>query len=199
MPLLKHFIPNHTAVPYRFHLRRSFDDWNRSLESIRVEQLLENPREFVRAKQPLSLPLPSSELAQHRQVVAAEKHAGDAPGSVSGTLIAASKVAAAPPDFASVTSFLQGLWASTNGEPPLHSSGSWTGKSTASTWCAPLKLCGRCGNPLAIAGVAVRPGTGPGCVQGRARAPFRRALGCALFFSTIRPALVWSGTAVMAT
>ena len=184
-----------TLLCLRFHLRRAFDDWNRRLESIRVEQLLENPGQFLRAKQPLSLPVPSSEPAQHRHTVSAGKNGGETQVGATGTGIGASKVAAAPSDFDSVSSFLQGLWASTNGELPLHSSGSWKGISNIFKCCAALRLCGRGGNSCPIGGNAARLNFGPGCVQRITRATF----GCTI--SSIPPssALFWNRTAVLAT
>ena len=79
--------------------------------------MLETPQEFVRVRQPLSLPLATSDLMQHRPTPLAEKYNADAPVSASGVGFGASAVAPLPSDISSVSSFLQGLWASTNHEP----------------------------------------------------------------------------------
>ncbi len=94
-----------------------FDDWNRILESIRVERMLETPQEFVRVRQPLSLLSAASDSMQHRPTPPAEKYHADAPISVSRIGLGASAVAPLPSDISNVSSFLQGLWASTNHEP----------------------------------------------------------------------------------
>jgi hypothetical protein len=79
--------------------------------------MLETPQDFARFKQPPSFTSVSSGSMLHRPTIATEKSAADAP--VSGSSAGTGAVTAAPPpsDFSSVSSFLEGLWASTSREP----------------------------------------------------------------------------------
>jgi hypothetical protein len=85
---------------------------------MRVERMLETPQDFARAKQPLSLTSVSSGSI-HRPAIATEKSAADAPVSVSSAGDGAVTAAPPPSDFSSVSSFLEGLWASTSREPAV--------------------------------------------------------------------------------
>ena len=75
--------------------------------------MLETPQDFVRSKHPISLPLSAaSDSMQLRLFASAEKGAANAHVSRSEMAINSSSVAATSSGSSSVSSFLQGLWAS---------------------------------------------------------------------------------------
>lgn len=77
--------------------------------------MLENPHDFSRTKQPVSLSSVALESVQHRPAAFTENHSSNEPVSVAGTGINASAVVPLSSDFSSVSIFLQGLWANSNG------------------------------------------------------------------------------------
>jgi hypothetical protein len=76
--------------------------------------MLENPHNFLRTKQPVSLSSAALESVQHRPAAFAANNSSNEPVSVAGAGINASAVSS---DFSSVSSFLQGLWANADGGP----------------------------------------------------------------------------------
>ena len=79
--------------------------------------MLETPQDFVRVKHPLSLSLADSDLVPQRPASLVEKSVADAAVSGAGIGVPVGMGASAVlSDSSSVSSFLQGLWASTRNE-----------------------------------------------------------------------------------
>lgn len=76
--------------------------------------MLDTPHDFVRTRQPLSLPSSASDLTQQRMAVFSEKSAANSHVLKNEVVANPSAVATTPSGSSSVTTFLQGLWASSD-------------------------------------------------------------------------------------